>query len=248
MTQSLQRGETSQPLHRARLTLGDKPRAPRWRRWTFAAPEPTSDRQIRIEGPDGTLAGTFRLRCVPNAEALSDSRVGQLWDLAPLAARPGPVVEFGDLRMRPDVEMSDVLGAAWAAVAAAAQGKRAGAILGKRAGAILGLCVVPGADPVLHAQALALLRADHVAPPEWLPAPRTPTAVRLSSLGQRPDRVTAVRGLPPLLRSWLGLGAWVAGHAVPDPVSGTLSILAILDPSRIPPARVRALHAQSPLA
>ena len=240
MTLSLQRGEMSQPLHRARLTLDSRPRAPRWRRWTFNSPEPALDRHVRIEGPDGGLAGTFRLRCVPNVGALSDSRVGEFWDLAPLAARPGPVVEFGDLRMRPDAEMADVLGAAWAAVTAVAQGKRAGAILG--------LCVVPGADPALHAQALALLRADHVAPPEWLPAPRTPAAVRLSSLGQRPDRVTAVRGLPPLLRSWLGLGAWVAGHAIPDPASGTLEILAILDPSRIPPARARALHAQSPLA
>ena len=240
MTLSLQRGESSEALHRARLTLDPTSRAPRWRPWTYTAPEPALDRQVRIEGPDGGLAATFRLRCMPDAGALSDSRVGQLWDLAPIAARPGPVVEFGDLRMRPDAEMANVLGAAWAAVMAVAQGQRAGAILG--------LCVAPVADPARQAQALALLRADHVAPPEWPPMPRTPAAVRLSSLGQRPGRVTAVRGLPPLLRSWLGLGAWVAGHAVPDPATGTLEILAIVDPSRIPPARARALHAQSPLA
>ena len=120
MSHSVQRGETSQPLHRLRLTLDPTPRTPPWRPWTFAAPETALDRQIRIEGPDDGLAGTFRLRCLPDAQALSASPVGQLWDLAPIAARPGPVVEFGDRRMRPDAEMADGLGAAWAAVMAVA--------------------------------------------------------------------------------------------------------------------------------
>jgi putative hemolysin len=173
-------------------------------------------------------------------EALAESRLTRLWDLVPLAARPGPVIEFADLRMRPDAALAEVLRAAWGAVATASD--RAGAAT------IVGTCAFPGLDPAPHAQALALLRADHVAPQEWLPPPRAPGAVPLVSLGRRPDRIAAVRGIPPLLRSWLGLGAWVADQVVPDPATGTLDVCAILDPARIPSSRVRALRAHPPFA
>lgn len=240
MTASLHLGEARPPLHRARLAWPEEPRPGGWRRRRAAQQVPQIDREIRIEEPDGALSGAFRLRCLPGWEGLNGSRLGRLWDLSLLAGRPGPVIEFSDLRMRPDAALAEVLRAAWGAVLAAAE--RGGAT------SILGTCAFPGLDPAPHRQALALLRADHVAPAEWLPRAVAAGAVPLESLGRRPDRIAAVRGLPPLLRSWLGLGAWVADHAVPDPTTGNLELCVILDPARIPPLRVQALRMAPPLA
>jgi hypothetical protein len=237
MTASFRPDETRRPSLAARLAWLDKRRATGWWRPT-SRPDPSDlGGEVRIEDETGSLVAVFHLRCASTPIALAGSRLAGLWDLSRLET--GPVVEFGDLRMRADASVPDVLRAAWIAVTAAAD--RTDAI------AILGSCAFPGRDAAMHGQALALLRADHVAPPEWLPQPSSPSAVPLASLGRRPDRIAAVQGLPPLLRSWLGLGAWVADHAVADPATDRLEVCVILDPSRIPPLRARALRAE-PLA
>ena len=52
----------------------------------------------------------------------------------------------------------------------------------------------------------------------------------------------APNGLPPLLRSYLGLGGWVSDHAVVDTVLDTLHVFTGVEIAKIPPARARALR------
>ena len=65
-----------------------------------------------------------------------------------------------------------------------------------------------------------IVSSDFVCPSDSATAPPVITNAMVARAFKR---ITAVRGLPPLLRSWLGLGAWVAGHAIPDPAIRQLS-------------------------
>jgi putative hemolysin len=57
------------------------------------------------------------------------------------------------------------------------------------------------------------------------------------------DRKTALLGVPPLLRTYLGMGGWVSDHAVIDRALDTLHVFTGVEIARIPPARARALRA-----
>ena len=61
--------------------------------------------------------------------------------------------------------------------------------------------------------------------------------------GSVPDRRAALVGLPPLLRSYLGLGGWVGDHAVIDKVMNTVHVFTALSVDAVPAARARALRA-----
>ena len=58
-----------------------------------------------------------------------------------------------------------------------------------------------------------------------------------------PDLKAAVRGMPPLLRSYLAMGGWVSDHAVIDRDLGTLHVFTGLEISAVPAARARFLRA-----
>ena len=73
------------------------------------------------------------------------------------------------------------------------------------------------------------------------PRRRAPETIDLPP--RHADTRAAMRGLPPLLRSYLALGAWVSDHAVIDRDLNTLHVLVALDVARIPAARARSLHA-----
>ncbi|CTQ50303.1 GNAT family N-acyltransferase [Jannaschia donghaensis] len=73
--------------------------------------------------------------------------------------------------------------------------------------------------------------AGHIAPALWRPRPRTATV----PLRQVPGP------LPPLLRSFLALGAGVSDHAVVDTDLGTLHVFTALPIAAIRPGRARLL-------
>jgi hypothetical protein len=230
MTATLRLGEARPARHRARLAAD--------RQDAGAGARDALCRDVVIEGPGGVPAGGLRLRTCPDAAALAGGEAARAFDLAPLAALTWPVAEAGPVHVHPEASQAEVLRVAFAAALALAD--RA------KAKALLALCPFEGTDPAPYAQAFALLRAGYVAPAEWLPARRAPEAVPLASLGRRPDRIAALRALPPLLRGWLGLGAWVSDHAVIDRDAGALRVLAILDLARLPRARAEALRALAP--
>lgn len=184
-------------------------------------------------GGEGGLVGTCRIMVLPHGDALSASYAATAYDLAPLAGLTRPVIEIGRFCVAPGVGTADVLRLAWGALT--------GLVDAHGAGLLIGCSSFPGADPQRHAAALALLGAHHQGPAALRPLSRAGRVVPLS--GPVPDRRAALAGLPPLLRSYLGLGGWVGDHAVVDDVMDTVHVFTAVAVDAVPPARARALRA-----
>ena len=183
-------------------------------------------------GGDGGLLGTCRVMLLPDGAALSASYTAGAYDLAPLAAYPRPVMEVGRFCAAPGAT-ADVLRLAWGALT--------GLVDAHGVGLLIGCSSFPGADPARHATALALLGTHHQGPDALTPRRRAARTVALA--GDVPDRRAALAGLPPLLRSYLGLGGWVGDHAVVDDRMDTVHVFTALQVDAVPPARARALRA-----
>lgn len=94
---------------------------------------------------------------------------------------------------------------------------------------MLGCASFEGTDPTLHAQALSFLHHTALAPAEW----RVPAHERLRvSMNMLPpaavDARAALKALPPLIKGYLRLGAFVGDGAVVDRQFGTTDVLIIL--------------------
>jgi putative hemolysin len=132
---------------------------------------------------------------------------------------------------------ADALRVAWGAVAALVDA--AGVRL------LFGCASFPGTDPEPHRAAFAHLARHHAAPAAWAPGRRARETVDLA--GPVPDRVAALRAMPPLLRAYLALGGWTGDHAVIDRDLGTLHVLVAVETARVPPRpRPRAAAPRRP--
>lgn len=191
---------------------------------------------VLVEAPGGELAACFRLREHADAAAAQHGYTAQFYALEGLAALPGPMVEMGRFCIRPGAIDPDILRLAWGALTRRVEA--AGVQL------LFGCASFAGAAPKLHRDALALLRARHLGPAPLRPAPRAsrifPFARSLARV--EPDPRRAVRGLPPLLRSYLAMGGWVSDHAVIDTELDTLHVFTGLEIAAIPASRKRLLH------
>ena len=57
------------------------------------------------------------------------------------------------------------------------------------------------------------------------------------------DPKQALAQMPPLLRTYLGMGGWVSDHAVIDTQMNTLHVFTGLEIAKIPASRAQALRA-----
>ena len=187
-----------------------------------------------VEDASATLRACFRLGVIATPDQLATCYSAQFFDLAPLAALPFPMIELGRFCIRPDRPDPDILRLAWGALA--------GVVDDLGAGVLFGCTSFRGADPSRHAPALSALAAAHLGPASQQPQARGPAAVALPP-GPPQDARAALAGLPPLLRTYLGMGGWVADHAVPDPDLDTLIVFTAVEIAAIPPVRARALRA-----
>ncbi len=194
-------------------------------------------RHVLVEDrASGAAVATFRLMVLPGGTALAHSYSAGFYDLAPLAGRAGPMVELGRFCTRPESRDADILRVAWAALARIVD--LAGADM------LFGCASFPGTDATAHADAFALLDDRHLAPESWRPRARAARSVPLGRVrAARADPLRAMAAMPPLLRSYLGLGGRVSDHAVIDQEMGTLHVFTGVEVGAIPPARRRALRA-----
>ena len=97
---------------------------------------------------------------------------------------------------------------------------------------MMGCASLEGTDPALHSQALGFLGSHCLAPQEWDVRPVMPGIVLpVQETASRP----ALRALPPLLKGYVRLGAYVASQAVVDEAFGTTDVFVVLPLSRIDP-------------
>jgi L-ornithine Nalpha-acyltransferase len=184
----------------------------------------------------GALAATFRLLPLQSGAEIGRSYSAQYYELEALGAYPSPMVEMGRFCVEPGLVDPEILRAAWGAMTAFVD--REGV------GMLFGCSSFHGTESMAYADAFAMLRDRHLAPKRWLPRVKAPDVFRFArALKRAPDRVKALRTMPPMLRSYLTMGGWVSDHAVVDRDLNTLHVFTGLEISAIPPARARALRA-----
>jgi putative hemolysin len=176
---------------------------------------------IRDEGSKAVV-GTYRM--------LPPDRAGRLYSdgefhLAPLAALRPALVETGRSCVHPEHRTGAVINLMWAGIA------RYMLLSGHRW--LAGCASVPTSDiDGVWQQA----RAKSLAPPAWRVRPRNPWP--LVEAGAPADG-TAKATMPPLLRGYLRLGAWVCGPPAHDPDFGVADLFVLLSLDRVDPRYLR---------
>ncbi len=105
-----------------------------------------------------------------------------------------------------------------------------------RVDVMIGCASFEGTDPDAHAMALSFLHAHALAPPEWRCRAHDRLYVPMNRIA--PDKIdakAALKALPPLIKGYLRLGAFVGDGAVIDRQFGTTDVLIILPVEKIDP-------------
>lgn len=198
--------------------------------------DPLCQHMMVEEAAGGALVCCFRLMALEDGSAIGQSYSAQYYNLSRLAAYPGPMVEMGRFCIHPAWRDPNILRAAWGAVSRFVDDRRVELIFGCSS--------FHGVDAEAYRDAFALLAEKHIAPRRWLPRVKSPRVLRFARLFRfiRPDVKLALRRMPPLLRSYLGMGGWVSDHAVIDPELNTLHVFTGVEIGRVPAARARLLR------
>ena len=183
------------------------------------------DHLIIREEPSGTVVGTYRM--LPPHRAAEAGRYyseGE-FDLAGLGQLRGALVETGRSCVHPDHRTGAVINLMWAGIA------RYMHLHGYRW--LAGCASVPLADGGATAAGVwELARRKHLAPPAWRVRPRNPWPVPGTTGSARPD-------VPPLLKGYLRLGAWICGAPALDADFGVADFYVLLSLDRVDPRYMR---------
>ena len=185
-----------------------------------------------VEDAGGRLVACFRLLHLESAARIGQTYAAQFYDLTALQAFVGPIVEMGRFCVHPDLRDPDVLRIAWGAITRFVD--QAGVRL------LFGCASFAGTDASVYAASFSQLRAAHLAPPLWRPSVKSTEVVQFPTGSFDPG--LALQRMPPLLRTYLGMGGWVSDHAVVDAAMNTLHVFTGVEIAAIPAARARALR------
>lgn len=105
-----------------------------------------------------------------------------------------------------------------------------------KADVLIGCASFAGTDPRSHAMALSFLHHNALAPEEWLCRAHDRLRVDMNMVPREAlDMKAALKAMPPLIKAYLRLGAWVGDGAVVDKQFGTTDVLIVLPVARIDP-------------
>lgn len=191
---------------------------------------------VIVEGDDDRrLLAYFRLMLFGWGAGLVQGYAARFYDVSPLSRYGRPIAEMGRFCLAPGGVHPDVLRLAWGAMTRLVDEGQAGLMVGCTS--------FRGADWQLHRAALALLAESCIGPADHVPGRKAPELVDFPALaGPVTDRRAALAGLPPLLRTYLGMGGWVSDHAVVDRALDTLHVFTCVEVDKVPPARAASLR------
>jgi putative hemolysin len=184
---------------------------------------------------DGAVLACFRVMLFGWGAGLSQGYAARFYDVAPLSGYARPIAEMGRFCVAPGGVAPDVLRLAWGAMTRIVDEGQAGLLVGCTS--------FRGADWRAHRAGLALLAAEFVGPADHLPGRKAAEVVGLDQAGSVADRRASLAALPPLLRTYLGMGGWVSDHAVVDRDLDTLHVFTCVEVDRVPRARAASLRA-----
>lgn len=183
----------------------------------------------------GELRAYFRVLLFGWGAGLAQGYSARFYDVGPLSGYARPIVEMGRFCLAAGGVHPDVLRLAWAAMTRVVEEGQAGLMVGCSS--------FRGAGWQAHRAGLALLAAEFVGPPEHLPDRKATEVVEYPALvGPVVDRRASLAALPPLLRTYLGMGGWVSDHAVVDRELDTLHVFTCVEVDRVPAPRAASLR------
>ncbi len=149
------------------------------------------------------------------------------FDLGPIAALSGEVIEIGRTCVHRDYRSGAAIGMLWAGLA--------GFVELNRVDYLFGCASVPMRDGGVQAAAIMdQVRGRYLSPAHLRVTPRNPLPeVRLDA------KVRPV--VPPLLKAYLRLGAWVCGEPCWDEAFGVADIFVLLERAGAAPPRLYAV-------
>jgi putative hemolysin len=187
------------------------------------------DHLVVREDSTGEIVGTYRMFSPKGARRAGGLYCETEFLVATLSGLRETLVETGRSCVHPEHRTGAVVNLIWTGIA------RYLLLTGYRW--LVGCASVPLRTAGAPEGALArsvwdTVRARHLAPEQYRVIPRRPWHADLSS---RPQRA----GLPPLLRGYLRLGAWVCGPPAHDPEFGVADFLVLLALDRVDPRYLR---------
>jgi len=183
------------------------------------------------------LVCCYRLMPFRTGSEIGTSYSAQYYGLDALTDYPGPMVEMGRFCIDPAYRDPDILRIAWGAMVRYVD--EHGVEM------LFGCSSFHGTESETYLDAFDLLRERHLAPKRWLPRVKAPRVFPFGQRLKKPDLKKAMKGMPPLLRTYLLMGGWVSDHAVVDSDMNTLHVFTGLEIKGISPVRQRLLRASA---
>lgn len=168
------------------------------------------------------VVGVYRLLTGARAAEVGRFYGDAEYDLEPLRRSGRRLVELGRSCVHPDHRKGPAMMMLWNGLAEY--------VLARDLQILFGVASFPGADPAPHAQALAWLHHNHLAPEALRVRARPPGAQRMDLLAPEAiDRKAALAAIPPLIRAYLRLGGVVGEGAWIDRDFNTTDVCLIVD-------------------
>lgn len=172
------------------------------------------DHLLVRDGDTGEAVGTYRILPPDAARRVGSVYSDQEFDLTRLGNLRERMVEVGRACVHPDYRSGGVITLLWAGLA---EYVRRG-----RHDYLIGCASIGMQDGGRNAAAVwRTLEARHLAPVEWQVHPRCP--LPLHGIDRDAPAI-----IPPLIRAYLRLGAWVCGAPAWDPDFNTADLLTLL--------------------
>jgi putative hemolysin len=185
------------------------------------------DHLVVREDRTGETVGTYRM--LPPHKAPGRLYSDGEFDLAALAPLRDVIVETGRSCVHADHRGGAVINLMWSGIA------RYLHLHGRRW--LAGCASVPVFDGGFTASAVwDVVRAKHLAPPRLRVSPREPYELCPTPAVSKRELLAAV---PPLLRGYLRLGAWIGGEPAHDRDFGVADFFVLLSLDRVDPRYLR---------
>jgi len=179
--------------------------------------------------PNERVVGTYRLMRQAVAERHGGFYSASEYDLGPLLRRvssTGGLLELGRSCVHPDYRTNATIQLLWRGIA--------GYMADHGISYMFGCASLPGTDPEQLALPLSYMHHHHLAPEALRVAALPDRYVPMNRL--QPEEISlrrAVQALPPLIKAYLRLGAFVGDGAVVDLQFGTTDVFILLPVERI---------------
>ena len=176
----------------------------------------------------------YRILKFDTGKNISSSYSSQFYDLKVIESFAEPMIEVGRFCIDPAVSDPSVVLTAWGALAQI--------VKQNQTGLIFGCSSFEGIEKEKYFDSFALLRDRYMAPDHWRPKIKAEQVFCYSKdLIYKVDKKKALLNMPPLLKTYLSMGAWVSDHAVVDLNMKTLHLFTGMEISKIPKSRKKFL-------